>query len=89
VSGVVVGLDQAIPLQDALRTYTINGAYLNYEEDIRGSLEPGKLADLVVVDADLLNVPDDELLTMGDRVLMTVVGGRVEYRRDDFEPRAR
>lgn len=89
VSGVVVGPDQTIPLQDALRTYTVNGAYLTYEEGIRGSLETGKLADMVVVDADLLNVPDDELLTMGDRVLMTVVGGRVEYRRDGFEPRPR
>lgn len=89
VSGVVAGPDQTIPLTDALRTYTINGAYLNYEDDIRGSLETGKLADLVVVDADLLDVADDELLTMGDRVLLTMVGGRVEYRREGFEPTRR
>ena len=56
---------------------------------MRGSLEPGKLADLVVIDADLLNAPDEELLTMGDRVVLTVVGGKVEFARDGFElPRA-
>ena len=89
VSGRVMGPDQIIPLQDALKTYTINGAYLTYDDDVRGSLEPGKLADLVVIDADLLNAPDEELLTMGDRVVLTVVGGKVEFARDGFElPRA-
>jgi len=85
VSGQVMGPDQIIPLQDALKTYTINGAYLTYDDDVRGSLEPGKLADLVVIDADLLNAPDEELLTMGDRVVLTVVGGKVEFARDGFE----
>lgn len=85
ISGVVSGEDQTIPLQEALKTYTINGAYLTYDDDVRGSLEPGKLADLVVVDADLLTVPDPELLTMGDRVMLTMVGGSVEFRRDGFE----
>lgn len=85
VSGVVSGAEQTIPLQEALATYTINGAYLTYDDDVRGSLEPGKLADLVVVDADLLTVPDEELLGMGDRVLLTMVGGQVEFRRDGFE----
>lgn len=79
ISGVVAGEDQTIGLQDALRTYTINGAYLTYDDDVRGSLEVGKYADLVVVDADLMAVPDIELLGMGDRVVQTVVGGRVEY----------
>ena len=56
---------------------------------MRGSLEPGKLADLVVIDADLVNAPDEKLLTMGDRVVLTVVGGKVEFARDGFElPRA-
>ncbi|MDX1493108.1 MAG: amidohydrolase family protein, partial [Longimicrobiales bacterium] len=85
VSGVVSGGDQTIPLQEALKTYTINGAYLTYDDDVRGSLEPGKLADLVIVDADLLAVPDEELLAMGDRVMLTMVGGSVEFRRDGFE----
>ena len=85
VSGIVAGDDQTIPLQDALRTYTINGAYLTYDDDVRGSLEAGKLADLVVLDADLLAAPDAELLTMGDRVMLTMVGGAVEYRREGTE----
>lgn len=82
ISGIVMGADQCIPLQEALATYTINGAYLTYDDDVRGSLEVGKLADLVVVDADLLNVADEELLTMGDRVLLTMVGGSVEFERE-------
>ncbi|MDH3270540.1 MAG: amidohydrolase family protein, partial [Gemmatimonadota bacterium] len=79
VSGVVSGADQTIPLQEALKTYTINGAYLTYDDEVRGSLEAGKLADLVILDADLLNVTDQELLSMGERVMVTLVGGRVEY----------
>jgi predicted amidohydrolase YtcJ len=85
VSGIVAGEDQTIPLQEALKTYTINGAYLTYDDDVRGSLEPGKLADLVVLDADLLSLADEELLSMGDRVMLTMVGGRVEYRREGAE----
>lgn len=85
ISGVVSGADQTIPLLDALKTYTINGAYLTYDDDVRGSLEPGKLADLVVIDADLLSVPAEELLGMGDRVMLTMVGGNVEFRRDGFQ----
>ncbi|MBT8489263.1 MAG: amidohydrolase family protein, partial [Gemmatimonadetes bacterium] len=85
ISGVVSGADETIPLEDALRTYTINGAYLTYDDEVRGSLEAGKLADLVVIDADLMSVPDQELLGMGDRVMLTMVGGNVEFRRDDFQ----
>jgi predicted amidohydrolase YtcJ len=80
VSGVVANADQTIPLQDALKTYTINGAYLNYDEDARGSLEVGKLADLVVIDAELLSVPDEELIDLGERVMLTMVGGQVAYQ---------
>jgi predicted amidohydrolase YtcJ len=87
ISGVVAGEDQTIPLQDALKTYTINGAYLTYDDDVRGSLEVGKLADLVVLDADLLSASDEALLSMGDSVLLTMVGGSVEYRKEGAELR--
>lgn len=80
VSGVVANADQTIPLQDALKTYTVNGAYLTYDDDERGSLEVGKLADLVVLDADLLTVPDEDLIDVGDRVMLTMVGGGVAYQ---------
>ena len=84
ISGRVYGADQTLSLVEALETFTLNGAYLTYDEDIRGSLEPGKLADLVIVDADLTKVQDEELLTMQSRVLVTMVGGEIKYHREGF-----
>ncbi len=84
ISGRVYGPEQTIPLLEALKTFTINGAYLTYDDRVRGSLTPGKLADLVIVDADLLAVPDEALLTMSSKVLLTMVGGRVVYEREGF-----
>ena len=63
--------------QEALATYTINPARAAFEEDRRGSLEVGKLADLTVVDADPLTVSDDDLAEIS--TLLTVVGGEVAY----------
>ncbi|UCC83929.1 MAG: amidohydrolase [Gemmatimonadota bacterium] len=85
ISGEAYGLEQTIPLIEALKTFTINGAYLTYDEEIRGSLEAGKLADLVILDADLLNAADEELLDMAARVLVTMVGGDIVYQRTGFE----
>ncbi|MFC1730121.1 amidohydrolase [candidate division KSB1 bacterium] len=84
ISGEVHGPDQRISLTEALKTYTINGAYLTYDEKVRGSLETGKLADLVILDADLPNVPDEELLTMSSNTLLTMAGGKIVYTRDGF-----
>ncbi|MFQ5790667.1 MAG: amidohydrolase [Acidobacteriota bacterium] len=84
ISGEVHGPEQRIPLLEALKTFTINGAYLTYDDDIRGSLEVGKLADLVVLDADLLNAADEELLEMSSRVLVTMVGGKIVYQKPGF-----
>jgi len=84
ISGEVYGADQCIPLEEALKTYTINGAYLTYDEKIRGSLEAGKLADLVIIGMDLMSATEDELLEMASKVLMTMVGGRVVYRNPGF-----
>ncbi len=64
---------------DAIRLYTWNGAYLGKEETIKGSIEPGKLADLVVLDRDILTVPSEEIKDI--RVLMTIVDGKIVYRR--------
>ena len=55
-------------------------AYAAFEEDLKGSLAPGKLADFVVLDRDILSVPDAELAQA--QVLTTVLGGRVVYRRE-------
>jgi predicted amidohydrolase YtcJ len=84
ISGKVYGADQTLSLLEALKTFTLDGAYLTYDEGVRGSLEPGKLADLVIVDADLAKVRDEELLTMRSRVLVTVVGGEIKYRKEGF-----
>jgi len=82
ISGEVHGPEQRIPLLEALKTFTLNGAYLTYDDDVRGSLTVGKYADLVVVDADLTSAADEEFLEMGRRVLLTMVGGRIAYKKE-------
>ena len=78
-SGKVFGPEEAVSMKDALTMYTRAGAFITREENIKGSLEPGKLADMVVFPEDLLTVSPDKLLTM--KVDMTIVGGRVLYDR--------
>jgi predicted amidohydrolase YtcJ len=64
--------------EEALRVRTLDAAYAAFEEDIKGSLEVGKLADITVLSNDILTVPDDELA--GTKVLYTIVGGKVMFR---------
>jgi predicted amidohydrolase YtcJ len=71
--------DQRMTRMEALKSYTINAAYAGFEEGSRGSLTPGKYADLVVLSRDILTVPDDEIA--GAEVVYTIVGGKVKYRR--------
>lgn len=78
-SGQIVGAEEAISIREAIRLYTWNGAYLGKVEDRLGSIERGKLADLVVIDRDILNVPPEELLET--KVLMTIVEGKTVYPR--------
>lgn len=70
--------EQAISREQALRLYTINNAYLTFEEQEKGSLEPGKLADFVILNSDLLTCPLDEIPRIS--VQETYVGGRRVYR---------
>jgi len=77
-SGLVVGPEEAIGVMDAIRLYTWNGAYLGREEHLKGSIEPGKLADLVVLDRDPLSLPVEELKDI--KVVLTIVGGEIVYR---------
>jgi predicted amidohydrolase YtcJ len=65
--------EQALSRQEAIRFYTINNARLLFQEQRTGSLEPGKLADLIVIDRDLLNCPENEIAAT--RVLRTYLGG--------------
>ena len=62
---------------EALKSYTINGAFAAFQEDSRGSLKVGKLADMTVLSKDILTVPEDEIRTA--RVAYTIVGGKIAY----------
>ena len=62
----------------AIYSYTVGNAIASFEEDIKGSLTPGKLADITILSQDLLNVPDDEI--MNTEIVMTILGGKVRYR---------
>jgi len=78
-SGRVVGPEEAIGVMDAIRVYTWNGAYLAGDEDRLGSIEPGKLADMIVLDRDVLTVPHEEIKEI--KVLKTIVDGNIVYER--------
>lgn len=82
ISGGVYGRDQRIRREEALRLSTINHAYLNFEENLKGSLEPGKVADLVVLSDDILTCPEERIRDMS--VLLTMVGGKIVYQQKDF-----
>jgi predicted amidohydrolase YtcJ len=78
-SGQVYGPEEAVSIQDALRMYTANGPYLTWEEKVKGTLEAGKLADMIVLDTDPLTSPPEKLLST--KVELTIVGGKVVYDR--------
>src|SRR5207244_13644828 len=73
----VYGPAERITREEALRVYTINNARLTFEENQKGSIEAGKLADLVVLSADYLTVPEAQLQSL--KALGTMVGGRFVY----------
>jgi predicted amidohydrolase YtcJ len=77
--GTVFVPEQRMSRMEALESYTINGAYAAFEEDIKGSLTPGKLADIAVLSKDILTIPEDDIPTA--EVVYTIVGGRVVYRK--------
>jgi predicted amidohydrolase YtcJ len=78
-NGSVFYPDQRMSREEALRSYTYNCAYAAFQEDILGSLSPGKLADIVVLSKDIMTVPEDEILNT--QILYTIVGGKVMYRK--------
>ena len=71
--------EQRMTREEALRSYTMSNAYAAFEEGLKGSITPGKLADLVVLSKDIMRVPEDEIPTA--RVDLTILGGRVRYER--------
>jgi hypothetical protein len=76
--GVVYGADQAITREEALRLYTTGSARVTFEEDVKGTIEPGKLADLVVISDDILTCREEAIKDI--RALMTIVDGKIVYQ---------
>jgi predicted amidohydrolase YtcJ len=70
-----------------LRLSTADNAYLTFEEKTKGSIEPGKLADFVVLGEDILTVPERRIEQM--KVLMTVVGGKTVFATSPFDRAAK
>jgi predicted amidohydrolase YtcJ len=77
--GTPFGQEQRVTLHDAIKMYTINAAYASKEEDIKGSIEPGKLADLAVLNTSILDRPAEDLLNV--EVEMTILDGKIVYSR--------
>jgi predicted amidohydrolase YtcJ len=73
--------EECLSREEALRLYTINNAYLGREEKDKGTLEPGKLADFILIDRDYLTCPVADI--GATRVLKTIVGGKVVFERKE------
>lgn len=78
--GTVFIPEQRMTRQEALESYTINNAFAAFEEDVKGSITPGKLADIVVLSKDIMTIPEEEIPTA--KVVYTILDGRVVYRAD-------
>jgi predicted amidohydrolase YtcJ len=76
-SGQVLSPEECISARQALAMYTTNAAYASFEEDIKGSITSGKLADMVVLSADPLKSPAEQIKDI--RVEMTIIDGRVVW----------
>ena len=77
MTGTVYGPDEIISREEAIRAYTATGAFLNREEGLKGSLEPGKFADMVVLSADILTVPEEQIMDI--EVEQTYLHGELVY----------
>ena len=79
-TGEVVRQEERIGILEALRLYTIQAAEASFEEEIKGSISPGKMADLVVLNEDPTRLPSERIKDL--RVEMTILGGKVVWERD-------
>lgn len=75
--GSVIAPGQAVTREEALRMYTINNAFASFEESLKGTIDPGKLADFAVLTDDLLTCPEDKIRNI--KSAMTIVGGKIVY----------
>lgn len=81
--GTVAGACQQIGIMDAIRMYTYNGAYASLEEGIKGSIEPGKLADLVVLSDNILEAQPEEIMNI--KTDITMIDGRINTKGYEME----
>jgi predicted amidohydrolase YtcJ len=77
-----LGTVPGVPVKDAIRAFTINGAYALHSDRYFGSLEQGKLADLIVIDQNLLQIPPGRIAAT--KVLLTLLGGQTVFRDPTF-----
>jgi predicted amidohydrolase YtcJ len=82
ISAGVLGADQRITREEALRAATIGNAWLGFDEEVKGSIETGKLADVVVLSDDIMTCPERQIERI--EALLTMVGGRIVYRSPAF-----
>jgi len=80
--GAVFQPEQRLTRLQALESYTVNNAYAAFEEDIKGSIEPGKLADITVFSRDIMSIPEEEIL--GTEVVYTIIGGEIKYQNPSY-----
>jgi len=80
--GGLVGIQNTVSLEDAIKGYTMNAAYASFEEDVKGSIEVGKLADMIILSDDLFEIRPDDIAKV--EPLLTIVGGKEAYRSDRF-----
>ncbi len=76
-SGEVFNPEQKINREQAIKMWTLNAAYVSFDEDVKGSIEPGKYADMAIIDRDILTCPEDEIRDI--EVVQTILGGEVIY----------
>ncbi|MDP6837082.1 MAG: amidohydrolase [Candidatus Marinimicrobia bacterium] len=79
--GSIFQPEQRMTREQTLRSYTINNAYAAFEEDMKGSLTSGKLADVTVLSRDIMAVPEDEILET--EIVYTIIGGKIKFKKSD------
>lgn len=87
IDGHVLSPGERVSMAEAIRMYTRNGAYFTFEENKKGAIEPGMLADMIVLPEDPLKMPPQDILHL--KVDMTIVGGRIVYDRSAATPNAK
>jgi len=78
-SGIVIGANQCIDAETGIKAYTYGSAYATFEENKKGTLQSGSLADLIVLDAGPTTINPDNIRNIN--VLMTIVGGKIAYQQ--------